>query len=111
MNIRVSKRFQKRMKMFHSKQDVRVCILHASLILAHQRYGPDFGAGNNDMSEHIETIDVFRTVAPSTGETISDNTSIYVVSLDDQGTHMDGAIDMDGEEIQAANQVCTLVCF
>lgn len=71
----------------------------------HQRYGPDFGAGNNDMSEHIEAIDVFRTVAPSTGEIISDNTSIYVVSLDDQGTHMDGAIDMDGEEIQAANQM------
>ena len=80
-----------------------------------QRYGPDFGAGNNDMSEHIEAIDVFRTMAPSTGEIISDNlddnTTIYVVSLDDQGTHMDGAIDMDGEEIQAANQVCSLVYF
>ena len=50
------------------------------------------------MQEHVEAIDVVRTPGKR------DETTVYVVKLDDQGGH-DGCIEMDGEEIQAASQI------
>ena len=62
-----------------------------------KRFGPFF-PGHEKMQEHVEAIDVVRTPAKR------DETTVYVVKLDDQGGH-DGCIEMDGEEIQAASQI------
>jgi len=61
------------------------------------RFGPYF-LGHESLQEHVEAIDVVRTPAKR------DETTVYVVKLDDQGGH-DGCIEMDGEEIQAASQI------
>jgi len=61
-----------------------------------RRFGPHFG--QEDLQQHVEAIEVVRTPARR------DETTVYVVKLDDQGGH-DGCIEMDGEEIQAASQI------
>ena len=61
------------------------------------RFGPYF-LGHERLQEHVEAIDVVRT--PAKG----DQTTVFVVKLDDQGGH-DGCIEMDGEEIHAASQI------